>query len=144
MSLFSVVQDVTISYSKFNSDSAKISDRAFKWKMSFNRDPTKPAQEVNFSRKLKTDLHPSITFNNNPLSPCPPRKHLRLVLDSKLTFNEHINHIFYKVNKSLPKFQLVLLRSPLLTIYNTFICSHFNYADVVYDQSYKSAVSQKT
>ena len=42
-------------------------ERAFKWKMSFNLDPTKPAQEKVFSRKLKTVLHPSITFNNNPL-----------------------------------------------------------------------------
>ena len=40
----------------------------FKWKMSFNPDPSKPAQEVIFSRKLKTVPHPSITFNNNPLS----------------------------------------------------------------------------
>ena len=36
----------------------------FKWKMSFNPDPSKPAQEVISSRKLKTVAHPSITFNN--------------------------------------------------------------------------------
>ena len=41
------------------------------WKMNFNPDPTKPAQEVIFSRKLKTIHHPSITFNNNPISLCP-------------------------------------------------------------------------
>ena len=67
-SLFSVVHDVTISSSELNSDLAKISEWAFKWKMSFNPDPSKPAQEVIFSRKLKTVPHPSITFNNNPLS----------------------------------------------------------------------------
>ena len=94
--------------------------------MSFNPDPTKPAQEVIFSRKLKTILHPSITFNNNPLSLCPARKHLRLVLDSKLTFNEQIKHILSKVNKSkglLRKFQPVLPRSSLLTIYKKFVSS---------------------
>ena len=68
--------------------------------MSFNPDPSKPAQEVIFSRKLKTVPHPSITFNNNPLSLCPVQKHLGLVLDSKLRFNKHINHILSKVNKS--------------------------------------------
>ena len=87
--LFSVVQDVTISSSELNSDLTKISEWAFKRKMSFNPDPTKPAQKVIFSRKL-TVLHPSIAFNNNPLSLCPPQKHLGLILDSKLTFNEHI------------------------------------------------------
>ena len=92
--------------------------------MSFNPDPSKPAQEVIFSRKLKTVPHPSITFNNNPLSHCPAQKHLGLVLDSKLTFNEYIKHTFSKVNQSiglLRKFQPVLPRLSLLLIYNTFI-----------------------
>ena len=114
--------------------------------MSFNPDPSKPAQEVIFSRKLKTVPHPSITFNNNPLSLCPAQKHLGLVLDLKLMFNEHINHILSKVNKSiglLRKFQPVLPRSSLLTIYKTFIRSHFHYADIVYDQSYKSSFHEK-
>ena len=51
-----------------------------------------------------------------------------------------------KVNKSiglLRKFQLVLPGSSLLTIYETFIRSHFDYADVVYDQSYKSSFHKK-
>ena len=65
-SLFSIVHDVTISSSELNSDSAKISEWGFKWKMSFNPDPSKPGQVVILSRKLKTVPHPSITFNNNP------------------------------------------------------------------------------
>ena len=143
-SLFSVVNDATISSSELNSNLAKIGEWAFKWKRSFNPDQSKPAQEVIFSRKLKTVPHPSITFNNNLLSLCPAQKHLGLVLDSKLTLNEHINHILSKVNKSiglLRKFQPGLPRSSLLTIYKTFIRNHFDYADVVYDQI---AVSRKT
>ena len=71
---------------------------------------------------------------------------MRLVLDSKLTINEHINHTLTKVNKSiglLRKFQSVLPRSSLLTTYKTFNRSHFDYADVVYDQSYKSSFHEK-
>ena len=145
-SLFSVVHDVTIGSSGLNSDIAKISEWAFKWKMSFHPDPTKPTQEVIFSRKLKTVPYPSITFNSNPSSLCPAQKHQGLVLDSKLTFNEHIKHILSKVSKSiglLRKFQSVLPRSLLVTIYKTFIYSHFDYADVVYDQSYKSSFHEK-
>ena len=114
--------------------------------MGFNADLIKPAQKVILSRKLKTVLHPSITFNNNPLSLCYAQKHWGLVLDSKLTFNEHIKHILSKVNKPiglLHKFRPVLQRSSLLTIYKTFIRSHFDYADVVYDQSYKSSFHEK-
>ena len=109
--LFCVVYGVTISSSEVNSDLAKISEWTFKWKMSFNLDPTKPAHELIFSRKLKTVSYPSITFNNNPLSLCPAQKHLGLILDSKLTFNKHIKHILSKVNKLiglLRKFQPVL------------------------------------
>ena len=114
--------------------------------MSFNPDPTKQAQEVIFSRKLKTIPHPSVTFNTNPLGLYPARNHLGLVLDSKLTFKEYIKHILPKVNKSiglLCKFQPALPKSSLLTIYKTFICSHFDYADVVYDQGYKSLFHEK-
>ena len=141
-SLFFVAHDVARSSSELNSKLANISEWAFTWKISFNPDPSKPAEEVIFSRKLKTVPHPSITFNNNPLSLCPAQKHLGLVLDSKLTFNEYINHILSKFNKSiglLRKFPLVLPWPSLLTIYKTFIRSHFDYANVVYDQCYQSS-----
>ena len=83
--------------------------------MSFNPDPSKPAQEVIFSRKLKTVPHPTITFNNNSLSLCTAQKHLGLALESKLTFNsKHIKHVLSKViisTELLHKFQPVLPRS---------------------------------
>ena len=67
--------------------------------MTFYLDPSKPAEEVIFSRDIKTVSYQSITFNNNSLSLCPARKHLGMVLESKLTFNEHIKHILSKVNQ---------------------------------------------
>ena len=143
-SFFSIVHEITISSSELNSDLTKASEWDFKWKMSFNPDPSKLAQGVIFSRKLKTVPHPTITFNKNPLSLCPAQKHLGLVLDSKLRFNKHINRILSKVNKpKLCKFQSVLPRSSLLTIHKTFIRSHLDYADVAYDQSYKSSFHEK-
>ena len=114
--------------------------------MSFNPDPSKPAQKVIFSKKLKTVPHSSITFNINPSSLSPAQKRLGLALDSKLTINEHINHILSNVNKSiglLRKVQPVLPRSSILTIFKTFIRSHFDSADVVYDQSYKPSFHEK-
>ena len=48
-----------------NSDLIKISDWAFQWKMRFNPDPKKQAQEVIFSRKINKIDHPPLYFNEN-------------------------------------------------------------------------------
>ena len=57
--------------------------------MSFNPDPTKQAQEVIFSRKLKKPLDPSSKFNNVPVQNASSQKHLGLILDDKLNFKSH-------------------------------------------------------
>ena len=55
-SLFSTVHDPNHSAKVLNDDLNKISEWAYKWKMLFNPDLTKQAQEVIFSRKnIKTD-----------------------------------------------------------------------------------------
>ena len=50
-SLFSVVRDLNTSAIEINDDLKKIEAWAHQWKMSFNPDPLKQAQEVIFSRK---------------------------------------------------------------------------------------------
>ena len=62
--LFSVVHDVYQSGINVNDDLEKINSWAFQWKMSFNPDISKQAQEVIFSRKLQKPNHPSLTFKN--------------------------------------------------------------------------------
>ena len=52
-SLFSTVQDITTSTVSLNNDLTKISEWAVQWKMNFNPDPSKQAQELQFSRKIK-------------------------------------------------------------------------------------------
>ena len=52
-SLFSVIHDVNTSAKELNDDLKKINDWVFQWKMSFNPDPSKKAQEVIFSGKSK-------------------------------------------------------------------------------------------
>ena len=48
----------------------------FQWKMSFNPDRSKQAQEVIFSRKLKKGSHPPLVFNNANVSCYKSQKHL--------------------------------------------------------------------
>ena len=50
-SLFSKVYDIHNSASKLNDDLEKISYWAYQWKMQFNPDPNKQANEVIFSQK---------------------------------------------------------------------------------------------
>ena len=69
-SLFSVMHDSVITTSELNSDLARIKQQAFQWKMRFNPDPNKQAQEVIFSRKLKKFCQnlaniPSLIFKHN-------------------------------------------------------------------------------
>ena len=71
------------------------------WKMSFNPDPSKQAQEVIFSRKIQKTCHPSIYFNNKSVKQVPSQKHLELILDNKLNFQEHLKNISNKVNKTI-------------------------------------------
>ena len=66
-SLFSEVFVPNATASNFNSDLTKINDWTYQWKMNFNPDPTKQAQEVIFSQKFKNQNHPSLYFNNNPV-----------------------------------------------------------------------------
>ena len=55
-------RDINTSAAHLNNDLRKISNWAFQWKMSFNPDPSKQAQEVIFSRKHQKIRHPSIYF----------------------------------------------------------------------------------
>ena len=91
-------------------------------------------------------LHPTLLFNNIPLSNNLFEKNLDLTLDIKLNFSEHIKSITKKISKTmglLRKFQQILPRSSLLTIYKTFIRSQLDYADIIYDQAYNSAFHDK-
>ena len=145
-SLFSVVRDINTSAAHLNNDLRKISNWAFKWKMSFNPDPSKQAQEVIFSRKHQKISHPSIYFNNNPIESVSSQKHLGMILDTKSNFQEHIKNILTKVNKTiglLRKLQNILPRESLLTIFKSFVRPHIDYGDVIYDQSSNNTFHQK-
>ena len=63
-SLFTIVKDETESANILSNDLSEISKWAYDWKMLFNPNPSKPAQEVVFSRKKKTQSHPAISLNN--------------------------------------------------------------------------------
>ena len=100
-SLFSVVHDTQTSANDLNKDLKIINNWAFQWKMNFNPDPTKQAHEVIFSRKTKEIYHPPLVFNNTNVSQSSSQKHLGVILDSKLIFDEHLKMVSLKISKTL-------------------------------------------
>ena len=64
----------------------------FQCKMNFNPNPTKQAQEVIFSHKTKKLPHPLLVFNNANVTQTIHQKHLGIILDSKLTFVNHLDY----------------------------------------------------
>ena len=98
-SIFHVVKDLNTSAEILNHDLTRISEWAYRWKMSFNTDPSKQAQEVLFCNKVTKTNHPNIIFNSNMVQKNANQKHLGLILGEKLTFNYHITSKLTTVNK---------------------------------------------
>ena len=136
-SIFSVVLDINQSVNQLNNDLKKISEWAHQWKMSFNPDLSKQAQEVIFSRKSVKSSHPPVLFNKTPVARSSNQKHLGIYLDEKLNFGHHINEKIAKANKGIgviKKLQNILPRKALLTIYKSFVRPNLDYGEIRYDQ----------
>ena len=99
--LFSVVQNINSTANNLNSDLIKISGWAFQWKMRFNPDPKKQAQEVIFSRKINKIDHSPLYFNENLVKSSSTQSHLGTILDTKLDFSLDLKNVQNKVNKTI-------------------------------------------
>ena len=93
VSLFSIVRDPVASAADLNHDLDLISRWASQWKMSFNPDPTKPAEEILFSVKRVSPVHPPLFFNGAEVKRVASHKHLGLTFVPKLNFGCHIDEI---------------------------------------------------
>ena len=131
---------------ELNQDLEKINDWAFQLKMTFNPDRSKQAQEIIFSRKVKKATHTPLLFNNNNVSQVNFQKHLGVILDVKLTFEEHLENVFNKTNKTiglLRKLSNLLPRQALVTIYKAFVRPYLDYGNVLYDQAFNNSFHAK-
>ena len=89
--LLFVVHLVDSSAGELYNDLAKISNRVHQWKMIFAPDSIKEAQGVIFNRKVNEDSHLPLTFESNIIDQAQPQKHLSVILDNLLSFEEHLN-----------------------------------------------------
>ena len=134
-SLFSIVADPNISAEELNHDLQLICQWALQWKMKFNPDPTKPAEELIFSNKLVRQEHPPLFFNNIEVKQVPEHKHLGLILDSKLTFRSHIKEKLAIARKGVGVIKYLSSYVPVKTldqIYKIHVRPHLDFCDVIY------------
>ena len=118
----------------------------FQWKLSFNPNPSKQAQEVIFTSKVKQVLHSLVFFNSKPDQQDSLQKHLGLILYTSLTFDGHIKAITSKFRKTkglMRKLNNSLPRSSLTTIYKSFVRSHLDYGDIIFDKAYNHSFHQR-
>ena len=57
--------------------------------MLVNSDPSKPDQKVIFSRKKQFQSHPTISLNNIQIEKASYQKHLGIILDENLNFEQY-------------------------------------------------------
>ena len=99
--LFSIVNYPALSANNLNHDLRLIQQWAYQWKMEFNPDPSKQATEVVFSCKKSSPNHPQLVFNGTIVEKVNSHKHLGLILDSRLSFEKHINEKIIKAKKNV-------------------------------------------
>ena len=131
-SLFSVVRDIAAN------DLRNISKWVYQWKILFNPDLNKQAQEATFRRKLNKPVHPNLTFNNSQVGETESQKYLGLILDNKQNLNKHLKDVFDKILKTIGlirKLQPNLSRFSWLTISKTFVRPHIDYGERIYDKT---------
>ena len=124
-----------------------INNWAFQWKSQFNPDRNKQAQELYFSKKAGNQKSVDLTFNKSNVASSPSVKHLGLLLDNRLNFNEHVQtkaNKCYKIIGLIKIFSIHLPREALFRVYKSFVRPNLDYGDIIFDkpnnESFKSRI----
>ena len=111
--------------------------------MQFNPDRNKQAQELYFTKKVGNQKSLDLTFNKSNVASSPSVKHLGMLLDISLNFNEHVQskrNKCYKIIGLIKKLSIHLPREALLRIYKSLvICGDITF-DKPNNESFKSRI----
>ena len=101
---------------------------------------------LSFISKLFADDNPSNFYNDIEIFHTDSQKHLGLVLDNNLAFKKNIkdklNKAYFGVGK-IKRLRDMLPQSSFINIYKSFIRSHIDYGDVIYDQPNNDSFTDK-
>ena len=86
-----------------------------------------------------------VTFNNVKVVTCSTHKHLGVLLDKRLSFNEHIQSKMNECYKMIgvKRLSVNLPRDVLLRIYKSFIRPHLDYRDIIYEKPHNKYFKNK-
>ena len=121
-----------------NKDLENITEWARQWKMLFNPDISKQAIEIIFSRKNKKSVHTPLIFNGIPVKLADDTKHIGMILDSKLSFEKHMDAKLAKARQGLgimKQLKKWVSCNVLEAIYRLYVRPHLDYGDMVYHVS---------
>ena len=144
-SVFNVVFDTDISAEVLNQDLGAVQDWVYQWKMSFNPDPAKQAEQVIFSTKVFKVEHTAIYFRGSEVETVPHHKHIGLILDETLNFAEHIKEAIIKARRGIGIIRFLskyVHRDVLDQMYKLYVRPNLNYGDVVYHNQDSSLMSK--
>ena len=133
--LFSVVNNPSISANELNQDLKVISQWAYQWKRKFNPDLNKQATELLFSCKKTVQITHLFFFNESIVPKVNEQKHLGLILDSKLSFERHVNEKIMKAKKGIGIIKYLSKFLPIKTLdqmYKALVRSHLDYCDTIF------------
>ena len=98
-------------------------------KTNFNPDTLLNKLKKSFSVANEKKVYPPLMFNNASVTWISSHKHLGIILDIQLRFDDHIKVVSRKMRKTivlLRKLQNLLPRTALITTYKTFIRPHLD------------------
>lgn len=88
----------------------------------------------NASRHVNIALHNDININGEPIERVNSAKYLGIIIDEKLAFHEHFEHVIKKAAKKVGFFHRIshqLTNDSRRTIFNTIITPHFRYCSSI-------------
>ena len=130
-SLYITFDDIEEATYQLNQDIETVKLWADQWLVSFNPHKTKPLL-VTLKRNIAT---PPLFFNGQILQEVSSHKHLGLVINSKLTWKDHLNAVAEKAHTKLNVLSQLghtLDRTTLLTMYTSFIRPSLEYGNIVW------------
>ena len=95
---------------------------------------------------MRKTPHPPLMFNSNQVNKTSSQKHLGIILDESLSFEEHLKTISVKTNKTLyllRKLQNLLPRPALITLYKSLIRPYLDFGDIIHEQAFNSSFHEK-
>ena len=118
----------------------KLVNKIFSEKWSLTHIPPNKLKKW-YSAKKTVSVHPVVYFVSTPVNSTATHKHLGIKLDSKPSYENHLQSLSIRVNKTidlLRKSRSTLPRRSLVTFCKPFTRSYLDYGDESFHQSFES------